>query len=174
MATEISNEEWRAVPVDGYRNGYEISNLGRLRRSETGTILIGGLDKDGYRIHVLSYEGKRKTVKRHRLVASAFLSSIPGKWEVNHKDGDKLNNHVENLEWVDSVDNNRHALKYGLRVRKGGQSSNVSKLSDRQAKEIRLLYSTGQYTQAELGKEYGVTGSCIGLITRRQIFKDAS
>lgn len=113
-------EEWRAVK--GFEGAYEISNLGNLRsidRNSLGKRYFGKLisnaqDRGGYLVNILSYEGKRQTVRRHRLVAEAFIPNAERKPEVNHIDGDKTNNQVSNLEWATHRENTDHAWITGL------------------------------------------------------------
>lgn len=112
-------ETWK--DVDGYEGIYEISNLGRLRSYyakngrlvNTSKLIKGKLDKDGYREVALSKNGKVKYTRIHRLVAEAFIDGDIS-LEINHKDGDKLNNTVDNLEWVTTKENIQHAHKTGL------------------------------------------------------------
>ena len=94
---KINNEEFRDVP--GYEGMYEISNLGRVRRN--GKILKPFKDDWGYLQVDLYKNGTGRTVRVHRLVASAFLSNPQNLPQVNHKDEDKTNNSVDNLEWCD-------------------------------------------------------------------------
>ena len=90
-------EEFRDVP--GYEGVYEVSNLGRVKNIETGRILKPFKDTNGYLILKLSKDGTRRTVKVHRLVALAFLPNPQNLPQVNHKDENKTNNAVSNLEW---------------------------------------------------------------------------
>lgn len=113
-------EEWRKVK--GFEGAYEISNHGNLRSIDrvsfgkrySGKLINKAHDRSGYLVNILSYEGKRKTVRRHRLVAEAFIPNPEGKPEVNHIDGNKANNHVENLEWATHRENTDHAWITGL------------------------------------------------------------
>jgi len=116
-------EIWK--PVKGYEGLYEVSNLGRVKSLERfancrygGTckekILKGGKDGAGYLLVGICQNKKRKTKKVHRLVAEAFLKNPENKKTVNHKDGVKANNFVENLEWMTHKENVRHASKTGL------------------------------------------------------------
>ena len=88
---------------------YEISNYGRVRNKRTNTILKGSINNHGYVRFDLCDNGKRVVRSGHRLVATHFLDMIEGLNCVNHKDGDKTNNHVSNLEWCDIKWNANHA-----------------------------------------------------------------
>lgn len=94
---------------------YEISSNGKVRNLKTRRMLRPGKDKCGY-LHVsLSKNGKTKTLKIHRLVANAFIENFENLPQVNHKDGNKENNNVNNLEWVTCSGNLKHAYKNGLK-----------------------------------------------------------
>lgn len=108
-------EEWRSI--EGYEGLYEVSSYGRVRsldryeinnlgykRLLKGKILSPGIKKDGYFIVSL----KNKNFRVHRLVAQAFIPNPEGLPQVNHKDEDKSNNNVDNLEWCDSKYNNNY------------------------------------------------------------------
>ena len=115
----INPEIWK--DIKGYEGKYEISNFGRVKSH----IKIGTptyyktpiLSTPGYYTVCLSKDGKVSySVGIHRLVAEAFVENTDKtKTEVNHKDGNKLNNYYENLEWVTRKENNEHAIKSGLR-----------------------------------------------------------
>lgn len=93
---------------------YAVSTEGRVRNNNTGKIKTPVLTGDGY-FHVDLYEdGKRRTVRTHRLVATAFHPNLDNKEQVNHKDGNKLNNSYDNLEWCTGSENMRHAYDTGL------------------------------------------------------------
>ena len=107
-------EVWK--DIDGYEGRYQISSLGRLRSflqdKENGKIKIGNETRKGY-LAVLLYadDGTSKWVPVHRLVASAFIDNPDGLPQVNHKDEDKKNNRVDNLEWC----TNDYNVNYGTR-----------------------------------------------------------
>ena len=106
-------ELWKST--EGYEGLYEISNLGNVRSIRRNKVMKPGSHRFGYRYVILCKEGSNKSVLVHRLVANAFIPRIPGKEDVNHIDGDKSNNCVENLEWVSKSENMKHAYQSGLR-----------------------------------------------------------
>ena len=119
-AKKMTNPEiWK--DVKGYEGKYEISNFGRVKSHvKIGTPTYYKtpiLSTPGYYTVCLSKDGKvSRSVGIHRLVAEAFVENTDKtKTEVNHKDGNKLNNYYENLEWVTRKENNEHAVKSGLR-----------------------------------------------------------
>ena len=159
------SETW--IPVRGYEGLYEVSNLGQVRsldhmvtqistagkpfeRLVRGRLRKPVLAKEGYLSLILSNGSSRKLVRVHRLVAEAFLPKGSGNLEVNHIDGDKTNNAVENLEWVSRSENIRHRYDV-LKERK------PRKLSDEQVKQIR---SSRETTRA-LAHRYRVCDSTI-------------
>lgn len=105
------NEVWKDVA--GYEGLYEVSTNGRVRRN--GHIRKTRVDYRGYEAISLYKCSKGRNFKIHRLVASAFIENPENKRTVNHKDGNKLNNNVENLEWATHSENLIHASKIGLR-----------------------------------------------------------
>lgn len=110
-------EIWRDIP--GYEEIYKISNLGRIKSLHRdrikGQILNPAKNNRGYLRLGLSGNGKVRYDSVHRLVAEAFIPNPKNLPEVNHIDGNKLNNRVENLEWVTKGENQIHAYKTGLR-----------------------------------------------------------
>lgn len=104
--------EWRDTYI--YGEQYQVSNTGAVRNKITGHILIPQEDKKGYLRVRLSLRNEKATAKIHRLVATAFIPNPENKPQVNHKDTDKHNNNVENLEWATNSENQIHAYKHGL------------------------------------------------------------
>lgn len=101
--------------VTSYPN-YEVSNTGLIRNKRTGRVLRPLILTKGYRGVRLYESGNGKTLKIHRLVAHAFVSGYFEGAQVNHLDGDKSNNNVENLEWCTGQENHKHKLLSGLNV----------------------------------------------------------
>ena len=111
---ERLEEIWK--PIEGYEGRYEISSLGRVRSfaqdRANGKVKAGHPVRKGYR-HILLYdgEGKKRWYPIHRLVAAAFLQNPHGLEQVNHRDEDKKNNRVENLEWCDNSYNHNYGTR---------------------------------------------------------------
>lgn len=94
--------------------GYEVSNLGNVRNSETGKCLKPGKHRQGYRLIWFSDSEGRHGRSVHRTVAEAFIPNPENKPQINHIDGDKTNNKVDNLEWSTGSENMIHAYSTGL------------------------------------------------------------
>lgn len=114
-ATSLSKEFWK--PVVGYEGLYEVSNMGRIRSLDRidslGRKIVGKIknqrnDLDGYKHVDLFKNGKAKTAKVHREVAMAFIPNPENLPQINHKDEDKANNRVDNLEWCTPGYNNNY------------------------------------------------------------------
>ena len=102
---ELKSEIWKDIPK--YEGLYEVSNLGRVKNNK-GLVRKPRLYKDGYFDIKLSKNGKNKTKRINRLVALAFISNPNNYPVVNHKDENKLNNRVDNLEWCTTKYNNNY------------------------------------------------------------------
>lgn len=100
--------------ISGYENVYEINENGDLRRVGSKNLIKKQVRKDGYLQYQLSYQGKRKSKKIHRLVAETFIPNPNNYSVVNHIDGNKKNNYYKNLEWCTATENNTHAWEIGL------------------------------------------------------------
>lgn len=107
-------EEWRSIV--GTKGFIEVSNEGRARSLLTGTprLLKAQPDKKGYLRLRVTIEREKMSFKVHREIAKAFIPNPNKLPQVNHKDGNKSNNCVSNLEWVTNIDNAHHAMANGL------------------------------------------------------------
>jgi hypothetical protein len=150
--------------IPGTRLPYFISENGQFyRMTDSGSLIprSGSVMKIGYRSFCID----NRPQYAHRLVATMFLPNPEGKPEVNHKDGNKLNNHVSNLEWVTSQENNAHAERTGLRRRARGERVYTAKLTNAQVLEILEKAGSG-CTQRNIAAEYGVEHAMVGRIVR--------
>jgi hypothetical protein len=159
-------EVWK--PIKGYEDFYEVSNTGKIRslphptkRVGTGKVLKAHLSNQGYFIVRYRRPDERavKAFLVHREFAKAFIPNPHNLSDVNHKDGNKINNSIENLEWCSHTDNVRHAFKTGLVA--SGEDRKASRLTSKAVKEIREKYIPRTYSQYKLAKEYGVSQSTI-------------
>lgn len=173
----MMNEVWKDVV--GYEGCYQVSNFGRIRSTKRVTfdgrkrkemIRAPSYDPDGYLTVNLSKDGISKTQRIHRLVATAFIPNPNGYSQINHKDENKSNNCVENLEWCTCEYN----LKYGNRLRKvSGENHPRAKLTYEIVKEIRRSYKPRdpEYGAHALSRKYNVGYNNIGKIVRNEIWK---
>ena len=99
-------EIWNDIP--GYEGYYQVSNQGRVRNSRNQKMLKPQTKNGGYIQFTLSVRNRCHYHSAHRLVAQAFIPNPEGKPQINHKNGDKSDNQVENLEWCTSSENQRH------------------------------------------------------------------
>lgn len=153
-------EKWK--DVKGFEGKYQVSNLGRVRsfqrcKPNENKILKHEIMWNGYSRVGLCVKEKKKRCKIHRLVAEAFIPNPDNLPEVNHKDGNKLNNHADNLEWVSRADNMKHAYANKL-LRRNGENNGRSKLSKSDVDYIRGVYRKRdkEYGARPLAEKYGV------------------
>lgn len=106
-------EIWK--PIEGTDGRLEISSYGRVKSNlRDGRILKATPDAKGYLRLRVTLDRVKMSYKIHRIVAQTFIENPDNLPQVNHIDGDKTNNHVENLEWVSNIDNAHHAISKGL------------------------------------------------------------
>ena len=143
------NEKWKIIPY-----GYEISNQGRVKNPR-GKILGGSTHKDGYRFITI----KGKQIPIHRIVAENFIPNIGNKPFVNHKDGNKMNNSVDNLEWVTQQENIEHSYKNKLQPSK--IKTYKGKFTDERRQQIKDEYNNTNISKRQLALKYNVSHTCI-------------
>lgn len=143
-------EEWKPTIEDKY---YMVSNEGRI--SHDGRILSGSIHKDGY----IFVDIRGKSYAKHRVVAKAFIPNPDNKPFINHIDGNKQNNKIENLEWCTQSENIKHEVKYNLQP--SGLSTYKGKFTPEQREEIKHFWDSGEYSRREIALMYGVSHTCI-------------
>ena len=158
----VYNQE--IVPIPGF-SGYGASRDGRIWSKKKiggqGSLNVEWRERKQCRTrgycttHTMADDGHLET-KVHRLVVITFIGEIPPKLEINHKDGDKTNNKVENLEITNHRDNLRHALAIGTRIPSHGENHYWHKLSNQQVQTIKYMYVLG-YNQREIAKIFKIT-----------------
>lgn len=164
-------EQWKKIEKFNYE--YEISSYGRIRSVENVIVRGNGWKytrkskilkpsaSGGYLRGAVCVNKKMIPYNIHRLVALAFIPNNENKAEVNHIDGNKLNNHVENLEWCTRQENIEHCILNKLQKPFKGEEIGNSKLFEFQVIEIRNKFKPRVYSRAKLAKEYNVSEATI-------------
>jgi hypothetical protein len=124
-------------------------------------------NKQGYIKTFLTKNSSSKLCAVHRLVSNAFIPNTENKPQVNHKNGIKADNYVENLEWVTGSENCKHAFRIGLECNKG-EKNPIAKLTEINVIEIRNEYSAGNTSHSLLAIKYKVTSRLIWAILNRR------
>jgi hypothetical protein len=160
---------------------YKVDFLGNVYGLD-GRVLKSTKDNKGYLRVGLTINGKLCTKKVHRLIAQTFISNTLNKPFVNHINGIKSDNRVENLEWVTAKENTKHAIENGLFYfntseqsininTKKGSLNGMSILNEQEVIEIRKKFKPRKYTRKMLSLEYNVTENCIKDIIIRKSWK---
>jgi len=141
-----------------FKGRYQVSNTGKVKSVIRGErILKGGLNRAGYpQVQLQLRKGTQVHRYVHTLVAEAFIGPSNG-LHVNHIDGNKNNNNIENLEYITQADNNRHARATGL-------CKGPRKLTEVQVLEIYKRTTQGTEIYTHLGREFGVAEATIRAI----------
>lgn len=143
------NEIWKEIEYE-----YAVSDQGRIKNPQ-GRILGGSTHKDYYRFVTI----KGKQIPIHRLVAENFISNPENKPFVNHIDGNKMNNSVNNLEWVTQQENVQHSYKNNLQPTK--VKTYKGKFTEEQRRQIKKEYNEDNVSRRQLAIKYGVSHTCI-------------
>ena len=170
-------EIWK--DIEDYEGLYQVSNLGRVKSLERYQQNHSKFQKieekmksihtksNGYQFVQLYKDNRMKNIYVHKLVAQAFIPNIDNKPEVNHIDGNKLNNSVKNLEWVTSNENNKHKWRTGLQ-RFSEKQSKITKENNQKYKSrpIKQLDLQGNYIRTwknahEASRQLSIDRSCI-------------
>lgn len=171
------------LPIVGYEGSYEVSNLGGIRSVDRivthrrgkldkphntmyrGKVLKQKIDKYGYATVCIMINGKRKYTTVHRLVALSFIPNPDNLPQVNHKDTNKLNNSVGNLEWVTALGNITHAIDNGLQKYASGEGLPQTALTQVEVATVKKLLSLGK-TQISIAEKFNVNKNVIWRISK--------
>jgi hypothetical protein len=157
-------EIWKKIT--NWENYYEASSIGNIKSIRSGKILKPYIDKKGYLTISLCLNSFQVNVLVHRIIADLFCEKTEERTCVNHKDGNKSNNHFLNLEWVTYSENNNHADITGLRDVKGSKHPN-SKLNE---SDVLFIRNT-KISRKELADKFSVSVALIQMIQLRKIWK---
>ncbi len=170
----MSEEVWRTIR--GFRNRYEVSSHGRVRSLRRVVLVktrsgkfgkrvirarVLKLVSDGPYLCVSLYKNGFTKAAVHRLVAEAFIPNPDNKPEVNHKDNDGTNNHVDNLEWVTPKENAEHAISIGRVGGAKGEQHGHAKLTPGLVRKIRWAYFSTPLSQSKIAKKFRINQSTV-------------
>jgi hypothetical protein len=154
------NEIWKTIKD---RPNHEVSTLGNVRSKLTGKTMRPVNDGQGYWMVCLCYEGKGKTYRIHRLVMRTFVGEYPKGFFINHKNGVKTDNQLENLEYVTPKENIRHAIGLGLH--------STGKLSADDVRQIHRLLADGR-KGVDIAKLFSISPQQVSHIKRGDCWTD--
>jgi len=173
-------EFWKKV--SGFEHRYQVSSLGNVRSfnmlinnkhgcksRKKGRMLKQHQNKKGYMQVKLCVDGVCKSFRVHRLVAEAFIYNPYFKPQVNHKNGVKNDNSVENLEWVSNRENINHAYSKGLIKTNKGSNHHMSKLTEDKVRQIKMRLACESYSL--IAKDFNVSTTTIGNIANNKVWK---
>lgn len=168
---DTPSEEWR--PVVGFEGRYEVSNLGRVRRltggrnTKAGKILKPQNNSRGYfTVRLGSNRQDSRDYTIHALVATAFIGPRPAGYDVDHRDGVRINNAAVNLEWVTRAENIRRAYqRHGVWTETKGEANGRARLTAADVLAIRAM--EGQRSASDVAAEFRVEKSRVWKIWAR-------
>lgn len=162
----VSKEVWKDVL--GYEGLYKVSDLGNIislpRKGtiKTEKLLKPKIDKDGYLCVTLYKNNTRKSYHVHRIVAMSFINNYDNLPQVNHIDGNKQNNNINNLEWCTNQENIQHAWEIGLKKRRYGKDNDKSKTVYQYSNELELIniYESTRDAERKTGFNHSHIAKC--------------
>lgn len=163
IATKSKENSEVFLPIPNYESLYLVSNKGSVMTLQNSALLKAGsllspaINRQGYRYVILHNNGCSKSRTVHSLVAETFLGTRKEGMQVNHIDGVKTNNNVENLEYVTQSENLKHAFRLGLSKARPqhGSHNGYAKLTEEQVLEMREARRKGERYKA-IAERYGV------------------
>lgn len=150
-------EEWKDIP--NFNGLYQVSNNGNIKRTKDEYIFKKNKNSRGYRIITLTKDKKEYSLSVHRLVAEAFIPNPNNLPQINHKDGNKLNNKIENLEWCTQSENMKHAYKNKLEIKSGKKVAQFDL-------DMKIIKIWDKIIEAE--KEYKIAHGKITMVCKNK------
>lgn len=160
-------EIWK--DVNGYEGLYKVSNQGNIlivKKKRNQNLLKA---KNGYLLVDLYKNGLKKRISSHRLVALHFLTNTENKPQVNHINGIKEDNRVENLEWVTASENQIHSINNGLKKIIFGENCKYAKITQKEASEIKYGYQN--VLHKDIAKIYNISRTTVIDIRKARSWK---
>ena len=162
------------IYIDGeYYPDYMVSNHGRIYSLNTCSFMEGSCSRGYMRIKLRDKEGNPHLKSKHRIVAEAFCENKENKPYVNHIDGNKKNNHPDNLEWVTSKENTQHAIDTGL-IYTVGDKSHFASINECTAHKICQMIDEGIMSLKEIARYLNVGYDCVKKIHAGKSWKHIS
>ena len=165
MKNEMDNQQLNILeiwkPVKNFEQRYTVSNTGKVK-SLKNSIILKERDLRGYKRVALFKDGKPHDKRIHRLVGEVFIDNPDKKPEINHKDKNRSNNHVSNLEWATSKENNDHKNKDGVGDTYKNENNGNCKLSNFDC--ISIIIADRSISNEKLARHFKVSGTQIGKI----------
>lgn len=162
-----AHEVW--LPVPGYEDVYEASNLGAVRRIGSDQPLVPADGGHGYLVVSLSKGGEIRTMRVHRIILTTFCGPEPFDGAIAaHNDGSRTNCALTNLRWATPVENQADRKRHGTHL--CGNQVFGAKLTDDRVREIRALIAKG-YRGPQIAESFGVSVSTIHLIRHNRIWR---
>ena len=174
-------EIWK--DVKGLEDYYQVSNLGNVRSKERFVIrgrggrykvecknLNPSINSDGYFTGIFSVDKRPINYKVHRILAESFIGEIPIGFEVNHINGIKSDNRLENLEVVSKSKNIKHAFDLGLNKPRRGELNGMCKINSEKAKSVKEMTFMG-FTESQISMKLNVSIHTVRDIRRGRTWK---
>ena len=183
---DFKNEIWKDIP--NFEGHYQASTMGRLRSlnrsvnkkvgdeifisSRTGRVFRLRYKKNRRYLSIrLSKDGNTKGYPIHRIIAITFIPNPENKPQVNHINGIKSDNRVENLSWMTSSENINHAISSGLNKSVVGENHGSCIFKNEEVLKIRELYATGKYSYNDIGRMFNSNKCRIFEIVKRKTWR---
>lgn len=167
-----NKDEYKMIIINGKETNYAIYKTGKIRNMKSGKVLSTHISTNGRRMVTLTINNKSCHRTVYRLLAEAFIPNPDNLPQIDHINGNKLDDRLENLEWVTGEENLRRAKEMGLLSYKGDDSP-VAVLSNTKVEDICSKLEEG-YTVKELAEEYGVGRTTISDIKNGKIWTHIS